>query len=93
MKQFLKMIVLIAGLVPVLGISLAYAEITKQQAASIAQSQFAGRVIAIKAETHNGAQVYNVRVLDKSGGLHIVVINSQDGKIISSSNNSLLSVK
>jgi len=83
MKQFLKMIVLIAGLIPALGMSPAYAEITKQQAANIAQSQFTGRVIAIKAETRNEAQVYNVRILDKSGGLHIVVINSLDGKIIS----------
>ena len=83
MKQFLKMIVLLAGLLAGLGMPLAYAQITKQQAASIAQSQFEGRVIAIKPETKNGMQIYRVRILDKSGGLHIVVINSQDGKIIS----------
>ena len=84
MKRTLKIVVLIAGLAFGLGTAgLSYAQITKQQAASIAQSQFEGRVIAVKQENDNGAEVYRVKILDPSGGLHVVVVNVQDGSIIS----------
>jgi len=63
--------------------SQALAQTSKQQAASIAQSRFAGRVIAIKPDKDNGTEVYRVKILDKNGGLHVVVVSVQDGKILS----------
>ena len=57
-----------------------YAEISKQQAANIAKSKYPGRVIDIKA----GGNVYRVKVLDNNGGMHIVVIDKQNGSIKSS---------
>mgnify|MGYP002279053936 CR=1 FL=1 len=58
---------------------LAFAEdISKQQAASIAQSRYPGRVIDIKLIDNNS---YRVKVLDKEGGMHIVIVNKQSGNI------------
>lgn len=79
----------VAGLVISLVISgmalpgLAAAQISKQEAASIAKTQFKGRVIGVKAEGDENAPVYHVKILDKSGGIHLVIVNGQDGKIIS----------
>lgn len=59
------------------------AQISKQDAASIAQSRFNGRVIAVKPEDQKGTLIYRVKVLDTNGGMHIVVIDGQSGKILS----------
>lgn len=59
------------------------AQISKQQAANIAQSQFKGRVIAVDESTQNGTAVYRVKVLDQSGGMHTVVVDRQSGNVIS----------
>ena len=61
----------------------AIAQISKQDAASIAQSRFNGRVIAVKPEEQKGTLIYRVKVLDNNGGMHIVVIDGQSGKILS----------
>jgi len=57
-------------------VSSSYAEeITKQQAAAIAQSKHPGRVIDVK----NSENSYRVKVLDKKGGMHIVIVDKQTG--------------
>lgn len=57
----------------------AFAEdISKQQAASIAQSRYPGRVIDVKLIDNN---TYRVKVLDNNGGMHIVIVNKQSGNI------------
>jgi uncharacterized membrane protein YkoI len=62
----------------------AFAEpVSKQQAASIAKSQFQGRVIAVDESKQDNTAVFRVKVLDKNGGLHTVVIDHQTGNIIS----------
>ena len=59
------------------------ADISEQQAASIAQSQYPGRVIDVKPARSAGTVVYRVKVLDASGGMHIVIIDKQNGNVIS----------
>jgi len=54
------------------------AEISKQQAAKIAQSRYPGRVINVKL-VNNSA--YQVKVLDEKGGMHIVIVNKQSGNV------------
>lgn len=59
------------------------AQISSQQAAAIAQSRFQGRVIAVEEGNRNGASIYKVKVLDKHGGMHIVIIDGASGQILS----------
>ena len=65
------------------GISVAAGPINKQQAATIAKSQFQGRVIAVDEVKQDNKPVYQVKVLDKKGGLHTVIIDNQTGDVIS----------
>lgn len=83
MRKLAKTIVLIAGLSACFAAAPVYADISKQEAASIAQQRFAGRVIGIQADAQNGTPVYRVKVLDNSGGLHLVIIDRQNGNILS----------
>jgi uncharacterized membrane protein YkoI len=83
MRRLVKILVLLAGLLAFLAAAPVHADISKQEAASIAQTRFSGRVIGIQADDQNGTAVYRVKVLDKSGGLHLVVIDRQNGNIIS----------
>lgn len=58
----------------------AFAEdISKQEAVSIAQQVYPGRVLAVK---RNGA-VYRVKTLSDSGEVRIIVIDATSGKVIS----------
>ena len=59
------------------------AGISKQQAASIAQREYPGRVIDIKLHKVNGQLSYRVKVLDRLGGVHIVIINKASGDVVS----------
>lgn len=63
--------------------SIAGQPITKQQAATIARSKFPGRVIAIDERKQDNLAVYHVKVLDKKGGMHTIVIDHQSGNVIS----------
>jgi len=65
------------------GYSFAAKPITKQQAATIAKSRFQGRVIAIDEGKHDNIPVYRVKVLDKKGGMHTIVIDHQSGNVVS----------
>ena len=60
------------------------AGISKQEAASIAKSQYPGRVIDVKLITRGDAKAFRVKVLDKSGGMHIVIISKASGDVLSS---------
>lgn len=59
------------------------AGINKQQAASIAKSKYPGRVIDVKQIKQGDTPAYRVKVLDGSGGMHIVIINKDSGAVIS----------
>lgn len=59
------------------------AGVSKQQAASIAQNEYAGRVIDIKLLKVEGRLSYRVKVLDRSGGMHIVIIDKASGDVVS----------
>jgi len=81
MHKFICLLLALSLLAPVHG--LAAEQISKQQAASIAKSRFKGRVIAVDESSQNNTPVYRVRVLDKKGGMHTIVIDHQTGKILS----------
>ena len=57
------------------------AGISQQKAAAIAKSRYPGRIIGVN-ETNSGS-AYRVKILDKNGGVHIVVIDKQTGNILS----------
>ena len=61
----------------------AYADIGKKQAVSIAQSVQPGRVLAVKLAQQNGTPVYRVKTLSASGDVHIIVIDAENGNVIS----------
>ena len=63
--------------------SVAFADIGKKQAVSIAQGVQPGRVLAVKMEQLNGTAVYRVKTLSASGDVHIIVIDAESGKVIS----------
>lgn len=58
-------------------------QISSQQAAAIAQARFEGRVIAVEQESQDDTLIYKVKVLDRHGGMHIVIIDANSGQILS----------
>jgi len=83
MKQFLLLTSLIASLLLSGSATSLAAGINKQKAASIAKSRYQGRVIDVKQVRKNSGSAFRVKILDKKGGMHIVVVNQQNGNIIS----------
>ena len=63
--------------------AVAYADIGKKQAVSIAQEVQPGRVLAVKMEQQNGTSVYRVKTLSPGGDVHIIVIDAESGNVIS----------
>lgn len=61
----------------------AQADISKQEAVSIAQQVFPGRVLAVKQEDANTGPVYRVKTLSAAGDVHIVEIDATTGEVIS----------
>jgi len=53
--------------------------ISQQQAVSIAQQVYPGRVLAVKRES----AVYRVKTLSDNGEVRIIVIDASSGKVIS----------
>ena len=82
-KRLILVSLLFGVLFTASGNSIAVEAISKQQAASIAKSQFEGRVIAVHEGKQDNTPVYRVKVLDKKGGLHTVIIDHQTGIVIS----------
>ena len=60
-----------------------HADIGRNQAVSIAQSVYPGRVLAVKQVEQNNVPVYRVKTLSAGGDVHIVVIDADSGKVIS----------
>ncbi len=60
------------------------ADIGRQQAVSIAQGVYPGRVLAVKlvVRASNGP-VYRVKTLSAGGDVHIIVIDAESGNVIS----------
>lgn len=56
----------------------AWADIDKQQAVSIANQVWSGRVLAVKRK----GNVYRVKKLNDKGEVRTIVIDAQDGKVI-----------
>lgn len=63
--------------------AVAYADIGKKQAVSIAQGVQPGRVLAVKMVQQNGTAVYRVKTLSANGDVHIIVIDAESGNVIS----------
>ena len=61
----------------------AHADIGKQEAVSIAQQVFPGRVLAVKQADTNAGKVYCVKTLSAAGDVHIVEVDATSGKVIS----------
>jgi len=63
------------------GISLAEPanSVTKQQAVNIAQQYYPGRVLAVKLK----GNTYQVKTLNDSGEVRIIVVDAKTGRIIS----------
>ena len=61
----------------------AHADISQQQAVSIAQSVHPGRVLAVKLVQENNAPVYRVKTLSAAGDVRIIVIDARSGKVLS----------
>jgi uncharacterized membrane protein YkoI len=61
----------------------AQADISKQEAVSIAQQAFPGRVLSVKQTDENTGTVFRVKTLSTAGDVHIVVIDATTGKVIS----------
>lgn len=79
--------VIILGLIAALtgNAAMSYAgntTVSKQQAATIAKTRFKGRVIAVDEGKKEKKPVYRVKVLDKKGGMHTVVIDHKTGQVI-----------
>ena len=53
--------------------------ITEQQAITIAQRHFNGRVLAI----NHSDNTYRIKILSKQGTVHIILINATDGSVLS----------
>lgn len=55
--------------------------INKQQAVSIAQQSYPGRVLSVKQK----GDEYHVKTLNDSGEVRVIIIDANSGKIISGS--------
>ena len=53
--------------------------VSKQQAVSIAQQHYPGRVLAVKLEDN----VYRVKTLNDNGEVRIISVDAETGKVIS----------
>jgi uncharacterized membrane protein YkoI len=59
------------------------ATIDRQEAASIAQQVYPGRVLAVKKVQKGKSPAYRVKTLSAKGDVHIIVIDAVSGRVIS----------
>lgn len=78
----LIILTLSTGMLPLHSSHAAPTGITLQQAAEKAVQQFGGEVVKSEVNKQNGTPVYVIRLLTK-GRVKEVLINSQNGKVIS----------
>lgn len=55
------------------------AAISSQQASDIARQYVPGRVLAVKQTQHQGQAVYQIKILNARGEVHIVLIDANSG--------------
>ena len=85
MKQTIlsSVLVLLLAASPVVHLQAEPSGISKQQAVDIAQQHSPGRVLAVsRVETKQGS-AYRVKTLSPKGDVHIILINSRSGAVIS----------
>ena len=63
--------------------AVAQADIGKQEAVSIAQKVYPGRVLSVKQVQSNQGPVYEVKTLSTGGDVKIVVVDANTGRVIS----------
>lgn len=56
------------------------AAISSQQASDIARQHVPGRVLAVKQLTTQGRSVYQIKLLNDRGEVHIVLIDANSGE-------------
>lgn len=71
----LMFVLLFSGMTP----AEAEKSVTKQQAVSIAQQHYPGRVLAVKLKGNS----YQVKTLNDSGEVRIIVIDAKTGRVLS----------
>ena len=59
------------------------ATIDRQEATSIAQQVYPGRVLAVKKVQKGKSPAYRVKTLSAKGDVHIIVIDAVSGRVIS----------
>jgi uncharacterized membrane protein YkoI len=79
----MKILLFLSLLTSLLMSAAAYADISQQQAATIAQGVYPGRVLAVKLVRSNNSSVYRVKTLSSGGDVHIVVIDASSGSVVS----------
>ena len=85
MKQTILSSVLLLMLIatPVAKLQAEPAGISKQQAVDIAQQQSPGRVLSVSQVKIKQGRAYRIKTLTPKGDIHIIVIDSSSGAIIS----------
>ena len=58
------------------------AAVSSQQASAIAQQHVPGRVLAVNQTQQQGRTVYQVKILNKRGEVHVVLIDADSGSRI-----------
>lgn len=84
MKHIYAFLFIVISLLTVSSLSAAEPpRIEKQTAAKIATERFPGKVISVNPEQQEHVPIYRIKVLDKNGGMHTVIIHAQNGNILS----------
>jgi uncharacterized membrane protein YkoI len=80
MKTFIRYTLLVwLGLSWVLPMT-ALAAISSQQASEIARQHMPGRVLAVTQAQYQGREVYQIKLLNTHGEVHIILIDANSGK-------------
>ncbi len=84
MKKFILSLSLVCSLlVSAPSLTLAEPAVSKSQAASIASSRYPGKIINVTLAGNESSPVYRVKILDDKGGMHIIIVDGNNGKILS----------
>ena len=82
-KYFKKVLIAVALMATLFSSGAPLAEpaktVTKQQAVSIAQQHYPGRVLAVKLKGNS----YQVKTLNDSGEVRIIIVDAKTGRVLS----------
>lgn len=76
-----KSLALLAGLV-LLFAAPAWANVDRDDAASIAQRTSGGRVLSVERAEHDGRQVWRVKVVTPQGEVRVIYIDAASGRTL-----------